>query len=89
MPALGHEDVRRLNVPVHDSFCVRRVQRVRNLDRERQHNLQIHDPPGNAVLERHPVQKLHGNEGSPFVLANVIDRGDIRVIQRGCGLGSR
>jgi hypothetical protein len=41
------------------------------------------------VLERHPVQKLHGNEGSPFVLANVIDRADIRVIQRGCGLGSR
>src|SRR5215831_9171136 len=33
------------------------------------------------------LQQFHGNEGSPICLVNFIDRADVRVVQRGGGLG--
>ena len=39
------------------------------------------------MLQRHPVQELHGDERLSILLANVINRADIGVIQCGRGLG--
>ena len=39
------------------------------------------------VLERLPFEKLHDDERLAFVLINVVNRADIRVIKRGSGLG--
>ncbi len=39
------------------------------------------------MLQSHPVQKLHGDEGLAVLLANVVDGADVGVIQSGCGLG--
>ena len=36
--------------------------------------------PGNAMLQRHPVEKLHGDEGMTILLANVINRADVGMI---------
>src|SRR5579863_6291310 len=38
------------------------------------------------MLQRQPIQKLHGNERLPIFLPNVINRADIRVVQHGCSL---
>src|SRR5262249_25124820 len=40
-----------------------------------------HRTPGNHVLERDTVKKFHDKEGLARLLADVINRADIRVIQ--------
>src|SRR6266478_5413794 len=42
---------------------------------------------GNHWLQRHAIQEFHGYEGTAVLLANVVDRADVGVIQCGCGLG--
>ena len=42
-----------------------------------------------ALGQRLALQELHGNEELAGVLADFVDRHDIRVAQRGCGLGFR
>ena len=42
--------------------------------------------PGDAVLQRHAVQKLHGDEGLAVLLADVVNRADVGMVQRGRGL---
>ncbi len=87
MASLRDKNVCGLNVAVNDSFRVRCVQRVGNLNPQFQHLLDVQRFARNAMLQRHPVQKLHGDERLSLLFANVIDRADIGVIQCGCGLG--
>ena len=42
--------------------------------------------PDDAVLQRQPVQKLHGDEGLAVLLADVVNGADVGMIQRGGGL---
>src|ERR1017187_7616542 len=49
--------------------------------------LGFHGTPADAVLQHHPIQKLHGDERLPILLANVVDGTDVGVVQCGCGLG--
>ena len=37
--------------------------------------------PRDTVLERHPVQKLHGDERLPVLLADVVDRADVGMAE--------
>jgi hypothetical protein len=39
--------------------------------------------PSNPVPECLPLQQFHGDEGSPIGLVNLMDRADVRVVQRG------
>jgi hypothetical protein len=39
------------------------------------------------VLQRHTVKELHRDEGSPIHLINLVNRADVRVVQRGRGFG--
>ena len=81
---LGDQDVAGLDVAVHEPASVRRVERPRHLrdDRERPPRLQR---PG-AAQERAQIAALdvaHGQERRPLSVAGVIDRDDVRVIERG------
>ena len=38
------------------------------------------------VLQRFTVQELHGDECLTVLLANVVDRADVRMVERGRGL---
>jgi len=39
------------------------------------------------VFQRDPFEKLHGDEGLAILLADVVNRANIRVVQCGGGLG--
>ena len=39
-------------------------------------------PACDAVVQRHPIQVLHHDEGSAFVLAEFVDGADVGMIER-------
>jgi hypothetical protein len=71
---------------MNDSFSMSSVQSVSNLNRQREQNICIDRLSVDAVLQRHAIEKFHGNERLPVLLADVVNRADVVVIQRGCGL---
>src|SRR5208283_4764363 len=52
-------------------------------DGKREESFDFQRTPRYAVLQRHAVEKLHGNEGMTVLLANVVDGADVGVVQ--CG----
>ena len=87
VPALGHENVGGLDVPVNDALGVRRVKRIRRLHAQRQQGIQLHGPVLDHMLESFAVQEFHGDERKAVLLANVVDRADVGVVECGRGLG--
>ena len=87
MTAFGDEDVGRLDVAVHDFFGVRGIERIGDFDGQREQGLGVHGLARDAMLQRHAVQKLHGDEGLAVLLADVVNGADVGMIQGGCGLG--
>ena len=87
LTSIRHEDVRGLDVPVDDSLRVCRIQRVRDLDAQIEHRLDLHRLASDSVPERLALQQFHGDEGSPIGLVNLVDRADVRVVQRGRSFG--
>jgi hypothetical protein len=56
------ENVHRLDVAVNDPLRVRRLERVGNLDRERQRVLEGQRPTRDRLLQRPSVEQLHHHE---------------------------
>jgi hypothetical protein len=81
MPVPGYKNVRRLDVAVNNTFGVGRIQRVGDLDGEREKGLHFYRSAGDTVLQSHPVQKLHGNERTTVVLADFVDGADIWMVE--------
>ena len=69
-----------------DALPVRRIERVRYLDAERQHRFGFHRSPRNPVLQRHPVEKLHGDERLAILFTNLVDRADVGMVEGGRSL---
>src|SRR6266849_8419529 len=86
MTSLSDEDVGGLNIPVHDALRMSGIERIRNLNREGQHALDFQRSACNAVLQGHPVQKLHGDEVLTASLVNLEDHANVGMIERGGGL---
>ena len=86
MCAARDKNICRLDIPVDNSTCMRRVERIRNLDGERQQGLHLHRLIADQMLERCSIQKFHDDEGFAVLLADVINRADIRMIQSGSSL---
>ena len=78
-----------LDVAMHDAFRVRGVERIRDVDRDGQHRIELHRPIADDVLKRFAFQVFHGDERLAAVLADIVDGANIRVIERGSRLGSR
>ncbi len=87
MAAPGHEQVGRLHVAVDDPLGVRGVERIRDLGTQIE-NRRFRQRAGREErLERLPLEQLHRQEALFFVLAEIVDRADVRVVQRGSGAG--
>jgi hypothetical protein len=74
-----------LNVAVDDSFRVGSVQALCDLNRQIENFIDLHRLAEDALLERFPVQVLHGNEVLALKLVDVVNGADIGMIQcRSC-----
>ena len=94
----GHKNVRGLDVAVDDALRVRRVQGIRDLDGQVQQVLELKSRlpgaisarsrrPTQSFLERLAFQELHRDERLPIGFVNLVNRADVRVIERGGGAG--
>ena len=81
---LRDEDVRRLDVPVDEPAVVRRVERARDLLQQVE---RLPEPERPLLLQqRAQVDALdvaHGDVEEAVRLARVVDRDDVRVVERG------
>ena len=64
---------------------MRRVQRVRDLNRQVKQRIRLQGLTLDTLLERLAFQQLHRDERLPLALVNVVDRTNVRVIERGSG----
>ena len=87
MAALGDKNIRGLDVAMDDAFGVRCVERVSNFDGQRHGGVYLHRAAGNAMLQRQPIQKFHGDERASAFFANFVDGANIGMIQGGSRFG--
>ena len=83
MTALGHEDVRWLDVTMNDTRRVGSIQRVSDLNSQRQYLVGLHWLATDAVLERYAIEKLHCDKAPSILLANFVDGTNIWMVQGG------
>jgi hypothetical protein len=77
------QHVRGLDVPVHEPASVRRIERARYLRDERKRLRGGKRPIPEQLLEVLPLDVAHRNEDAPVGLARLVDRDDVRVVERG------
>ena len=84
LAALRDEDVRRLDVAVHDAARVRGLEGIGDLRRrDRAASRACSGPAAEPVPQRLALEQLHGDERLALVLADVVDRADVGVLERG------
>src|SRR5271168_5091274 len=84
LSALRDEDIRRLDVTVHDSTRMGGIERVRDLDGDIEQLVSLEGTARNPMLERLAFQQLHSNEMNVFEGINLVDGADVRVVQGRC-----
>jgi hypothetical protein len=85
VPALGHEDIAGLDVPVDDARSMGGIKGVGDLNAKRQCLLDLQRFAADAVFQRHSIKKLHDDERMTIVLPNLMDRADVGMIESGGG----
>ena len=86
MSAFSYENIRGLDVAMNDSFRVRRVQRVCDLNSEQKQRLQFKRAVADQVLQSLAIQELHGDERLAALLADVVNRADVGMVESRRGL---
>jgi hypothetical protein len=87
VPVVGHEDVVGLEVAVHDAASVRRGEPARDLQRPVDGLLLRHGRGVEPAAQRLALEQLGHGVGDAVVPAEVVDREDVRMRERGDGLG--
>jgi hypothetical protein len=81
------EDVGRFDVAVNDAFAVGGVERVGDLDGDREKRLGAEWTAGDAVPQRGAFEEFHGDEGLLAGVADLVDGADVGMVQCGGGSG--
>ena len=82
LPIRSDEQVSRLDVAMDNSLAMRGRQPIRNPYRQFQQRLGLDELLPDPVLQRHTLKKLHRNEAEVIVGIDLINRADIRMVQR-------
>jgi hypothetical protein len=75
------EDIRWLDVAMHDSRGVGGVEGIGHFNGQREGSVQIQRRMRDALLQRHPLHELHGNEDAAVLFAYFVNGADVRVVQ--------
>src|ERR1700730_8564851 len=86
MAALGDKDIGGFDVAVDNSLRMRSIQCVGDLNRQTEQSLGLDSFSGNAMFQRQPVKEFHRDECLPVLLAHVVNRADVGMVQCGSGL---
>ena len=77
------QDVRRFDVAVHDPGAVRGVERLRDLGDDRRRHVRFQPSPDvQQPREVGALDEAHRHVEQPVLLAGVVDRHDVRVLDR-------
>src|SRR5271157_574602 len=80
--ALGYENIGGLDVAMDDARVMGSVQRLGDVNGQRQQRFRFQRTAADAMLQRHSIEKFHGNERSTVLLVNVVDGADVGMVQR-------
>ena len=80
--ASGDKNVGRLDVAMNNALGVGGIERVGDLDGKGQNQLRVHRLAIDVVLQRQAVKKLHGDERLTRLFPDVVNRADVRMIER-------
>jgi hypothetical protein len=79
--ALSDKNICRLDVAVNDSLGMRRIERIGDLNCQRENRVSLHRTVADAMFQRHAIQKLHDDKRLLILLSDLINGTDIRMIQ--------
>ena len=87
--AVADEHVVRLDVAVHEADGVRGVERVGDLAEQVERAPRVERAVADQVDERRPVDQAHREVQAVVGLAGVVDRDDVRMVERAPARGPR
>ena len=61
------------------------LQCVDDLDRKQKQRVDVDRAATDSMLQRHSLEELHDDEGVAVLLADLVNRADVGMIQRGRG----
>src|ERR1700739_1673316 len=73
VPALGDENIGRLDVTMNDAFAVSGVQSVGHFNGQAEKDIGVERLSADAMLQRYAIKKLHGDERLSILLADIVD----------------
>ena len=82
MPARCHHQIGWFDVPVCDALCMGHIQRVGSLHGNVDDVRRRERPPRDSGRDGLPLDVFHDDEVKTVALTNVMNSGDIRMIQR-------
>ncbi len=85
MPPLGNKQIGGFDIAMHDSLRVSGIERISNLHTPVKDLFHIQRLAANQVLERLSLQQLHGDEVLAIRFVDLVNRADVRVVERGRG----
>ena len=72
---------------MNDAFGVRGIQRIGNLNTQRQNRVDLLGGPAIRCFRVSPSRNSMAMKALPILLANVVNRADIGMVERRSGLG--